>query len=90
MNLKDTIKHDIINYFISEMNKDILKKNKNQRELQTNKNKDMPKLTEKTIKELVEQSAQFVQNVARMKKLERILIDEFKDDFEFETERETK
>jgi len=26
MNLKDTIKHDIINYFISEMNKDILKK----------------------------------------------------------------
>jgi len=50
----------------------------------------MPKLTEKTIKELVEQSAQFVQNVARMKKLERILIDEFKDDIEFETERETK
>lgn len=35
--------------------------------------------------ELVEQSAQFVQNVARMKKLERILIDEFEDDFEFET-----
>lgn len=35
--------------------------------------------------ELNVQSQQFVKNVARMKKLERILIDEFADDFELET-----
>ena len=35
--------------------------------------------------ELVEQSEQFVKSVARMQKLERILITEFSDDFEFET-----
>lgn len=35
--------------------------------------------------ELIIQSEQFVKNVARLKKLERILIDEFTDDFELET-----
>ena len=36
--------------------------------------------------QLIEQSTHFIQNVARMKKLERILIEEFENDFEFETE----
>ena len=36
--------------------------------------------------ELVEQSEEFVRNVARMKKLERILIDEFGNDFVFDTQ----
>lgn len=36
--------------------------------------------------ELVEQSEQFVRNVARMKKLERILIEEFENDFVFDTQ----
>jgi hypothetical protein len=37
--------------------------------------------------ELIEQSAQFVQNVARMKKLERILMEEFENDFDFDTQK---
>lgn len=37
--------------------------------------------------QLIEQSEQFVQNVARMKKLERILMIEFEDDFDLEKEK---